>query len=105
MQESEFNSRVEATLEKLELALDGMAEELDYESSGGVLTVTFENDTSMVFSRQLGNHQLWVAARSGGYHFTYDEEAGDWRCTRSGALFTEFVPAQMLEQAEVEFSF
>ncbi|MCX2979526.1 iron donor protein CyaY [Halieaceae bacterium IMCC14734] len=105
MQESEFNSRVESTLETLELALDVMADELDYETSGGVLTVTFENDTSMVFSRQLGNHQLWVAARSGGYHFSYDEAAGDWRCTRSGDLFSEFVTTQMREQAGVEFSF
>ena len=80
MRESEFNSRVESTLETLELALDDMADELDYETSGGVLTVTFENDTSMVFSRQLVKLQLWLASRSGGYHFSHDETAGDWRC-------------------------
>ena len=52
---------------------------------GGVLTVEFENGTTMVFSRQPPTRQLWLAARSGGFHFAYDEEVGDWRNTREGS--------------------
>ena len=58
--------------EALELALDEVEEDIDYETSGGVLTVTFENGSSLIFSRQPPTHQLWLAARSGGYHFEYD---------------------------------
>ena len=67
MPETEFTDRVEATLEQLELALDSVDGDIDYQTSGGVLTVEIENGTSRVFSRQLGNRQLWVAARSGGW--------------------------------------
>ena len=53
MQESEFTQRIESTLEELELALDEVDQDIDYDTSGGVLTVEFENGTSMIFSRQL----------------------------------------------------
>ena len=39
-----------------------------------MLTVTFSNRTTMVFSRQPPVQQLWFAARSGGYHYEFDEE-------------------------------
>ena len=101
MQESEFTQRIEATLEELELALVEVDQDIDYDTSGGVLTVEFENGTSMIFSRQLANLQLWVAARSGGFHFAFDESAADWRCTRTDVLFREFVVEQMLAQGNV----
>ena len=64
--ESEFNDLVDETLEALEDALDEVDQELDYENAGGVLTVEFENRTTMVFSRQPPTQELWLAARSGG---------------------------------------
>jgi CyaY protein len=103
MTESEFNQRVDTTFERLEYALDEVDSDLDYEISGGVLTVSFDNGTVMVFSRQPPTRQLWLAARSGGYHFEYDPHLQDWRDTRSGELFRPFVAAQMRAQAGVEF--
>ena len=104
MTESEFNELIDRDFEVLELALDEVDQDLDYEAGGGVLTVTFENGTTMVFSRQPPTRQLWLAARSGGYHFNWDELVGDWRDTRSGELFRPFVVAQMLEQGEADFA-
>ena len=103
MMESQFNDLIDQTFETLELALDEVDGDLDYEATGGVLTVEFENGTSMVFSRQPPTRQLWLAARSGGFHFAYDEDAGDWRNTRDRQLFRPFVVQQMLEQAGVSF--
>lgn len=103
MTESEFNDLVDETFEALELALDGVDDDLDYESSGGVLTVDFDNDTTMVFSRQRPTCQLWLAARSGGFHFVYDSEAGDWRGTRDKQLFRPFVVEQMKSQGGIDF--
>ncbi len=104
MTESEFNERVDQTLEEIELTLDDVDSDLDYEIGGGVLTVTFENGTSLVFSRQPPTRQLWLACRAGGFHYEYDGEAGDWRNTRDGQLFRPFVVQQMREQGGVEFS-
>lgn len=103
MTESEFNALVDTTFEALETALDEVDGDLDYETSGSVLTVEFENGTTMVFSRQPPTRQLWLAARSGGFHFEYDEAAADWRGTRDGQLFRPFVAAQMREQGGIVF--
>ena len=103
MTESEFNDMIDSTFEALEMALDEVDGDLDFENAGGVLTVDFENGTTMVFSRQPPTRQLWLAARSGGFHFAYDEDVCDWRNTRDGQLFRPFVVQQMLEQAGVCF--
>ena len=103
MSESEFNELIDRTFAALEAALDQVDADLDYETSGGVLTVAFDNDTKLVFSRQPPTRQLWLAARSGGFHFAYDEAAGDWRGTRDGQLFRPFVIAQMQAQGNVAF--
>jgi CyaY protein len=104
MTESEFNDRVDEIFEALELVLDEVEGDLDYEASGGVLTVEFENGTTMVFSRQPPSRQLWLAARSGGFHFAWDEQEQDWCDTRSGAPFRPFVVEQMREQAGVDLA-
>jgi len=103
MSESAFNELIDRTFAGLEAALDKVDADLDYETSGGVLTVAFDNDTKLVFSRQPPTRQLWLAARSGGFHFAYDEAAGDWRGTRDGQLFRPFVVAQMQAQGNVAF--
>jgi CyaY protein len=103
MNESEFSELVDQTFAALEVALDQVDADLDYETSGGVLTVEFDNSTKLVFSRQPPTRQLWLAARSGGFHFAYDEAAGDWRGTRDGQLFRPFVVQQMQAQGNVAF--
>jgi CyaY protein len=103
MTESEFNEAIDLVFEALELALDQVEAELDYENSGGVLPVEFENETTLLYSRQPPTGQLWLAARSGGFHFAYDEAAGDWRNTRDGQLFRPFVVEQMHTQGGVAF--
>lgn len=105
MSESEFNQQVDAIFERLEYALDEVESDadLDYEVSGGVLTVTFDNGSSMVFSRQPPTRQLWLAARSGGFHFEYDANLQDWCDTRTGQCFRPFVVSQMRDQAGIEF--
>jgi CyaY protein len=104
MTESKFNELIDQIFFSLEMALDEVDAEVDYENSGSVLTVIFENETRLVFSRQPPTRQLWLAARSGGFHFAFDEEAGDWRDTRAGHLFRPFVVEQMLAQGDVRFA-
>jgi CyaY protein len=101
--EPEFNALIEHTFEALEEALDQIDTDIDYQMSGSVLTVEFDNETKLVFSRQPPTRQLWLAARSGGFHFAYDEAVGDWRGTRDGQLFRAFVVDQMQVQGGVTF--
>ncbi|HEX4585292.1 MAG TPA: iron donor protein CyaY [Burkholderiaceae bacterium] len=87
MTESEFNERAETALRALELAIDAVDAGIDYTRSGSVLTLELDNDTKIIVNTQLPTRQIWVAARSGGYHFAFDGQA--WRDTREGTeLFT-----------------
>ncbi len=104
MSDPEYDARVEETYAAVEEALDAIDDDLDYETGGGVLTVTFTNGTSMVFSRQPPVRQLWLACRSGGFHYEYDANAGDWRNTRDGSLLRPFVVEQMQQQGGVHFA-
>jgi CyaY protein len=82
MTESEFTELAEATLGALESAVDAVDAGIDCTRSGGVLTLELENDTKIIVNTQLPTRQIWVAARSGGFHFGFDGTA--WRDTREG---------------------
>ena len=81
MNESEFHGAVDAVLARLEAALE-REEALDVDLESGILTITCPDDTRIIVNRQTPNREIWVAARSGGFHFRHRD--GEWRDTRSG---------------------
>ncbi len=84
MEDPRFEAAAEEALERLERALEEL--ELDFErNEGGVLEIEFADGAKMVVNRHSAARELWVAARSGGFHFRWDGSA--WRDTRSGEEF------------------
>jgi CyaY protein len=84
MNESEFAALAERVLERLEKALEESGVEADIElKEGGILELEFANGSKVIINRHGPAREIWVAARSGGYHFRWDGEA--WRDTREGA--------------------
>lgn len=79
--ESDFHQRVDAVLARIESTMDDVVCDIDAEFNGGVLTLTFENETKVIVNRQTPNREIWVAAKSGGFHFKFDGHA--WLDTRS----------------------
>ena len=51
----------------------------------------------MIVNRQTPNSEIWVAARSGGFHFSMRE--GEWRDTRSGAELVASLERILFEQS------
>jgi len=83
MTDGDYKTLSDSFFARLESALDDVADDLDYEiGSGGVLEIEFENGSKMVVNRQSATHEIWVAARSGGFHYRWDGDA--WRDTRGG---------------------
>lgn len=78
MTESEFNKLVDQTLEDIEQAIDDSGVDIDYDNAGGILTLIFENQTKIIINRQGPVKQIWVATKSGGYHFDYDDSQKCW---------------------------
>lgn len=89
MTESEFNTRVDELITSLEDAIDASGADIDYEAAGGILTLGFANGSKIIINRQTPVRQVWVAARSGGYHFDYSETRDNWvRDSDGEELFT-----------------
>ncbi len=81
-----FLARAEDVLARLEAAIDRLADDVDIDvlRAGNVITLTFENGQRLVVNIQEAAQEIWVAARSGGFHFRFDEAADAWVDTRTG---------------------
>jgi CyaY protein len=98
MDESEFEAHAAAALEAIERALEAVAVDADFElREGGILEIEFDDGSKMIVNRHGAAREIWVAARSGGFHFRWDGTA--WRDTRSGeelfAALSELVSQQL----------
>ena len=87
MTESEFLALSGTALSRIEQAveLSGEANGLDVECTfnGNVLEIEFvDNGSKIIVNSQAAMQEIWVAAKSGGFHFRYDD--GRWVDTRSG---------------------
>jgi CyaY protein len=78
MNESQFNQIAEDTLVEIEDAVESSDADIDYDNIGNILTLEFENRTQIIINKQAPLMQVWVAARSGGYHFSYDDNRDCW---------------------------
>ena len=96
MNESDFHHAVDAVLDRIERAAEA-SEGIDADLEGGVLTLTCPDGSRIVVNRQTPNREVWVAARSGGFHFASRE--GAWRDTRSGEELFARLSAITREQA------
>ena len=109
MTDAEFLSLYQTTLKRIEETVEAAINEhdaaIDYESGNDMLTLSFSNQSVAIISRQTAIHQLWLAARSGGFHFDYDAQANGWRCTANGQLLGEMLSGVCLAQGGVEVSF
>ena len=83
MNESEFEALAGIALEKIERALEASGVEADFElKAGGILEIEFDDGSKIIVNRHGAAREIWVAARSGGFHFRWDGAA--WRDTRGG---------------------
>ncbi|MBV8031786.1 MAG: iron donor protein CyaY [Betaproteobacteria bacterium] len=86
MDDAEFNRLAAETLERVRTALEETGADVDVQEKGeGVLELEFADGSKMVVNRHGAAQELWVAARSGGFHFRWD--GSKWRDSRSGAEF------------------
>ncbi|MDF2446573.1 MAG: iron donor protein CyaY [Moraxellaceae bacterium] len=97
MNESEFNTTVDGVLLAIEDALEDQAPDIDMETSGGILTLTFTNGSKVIVNRQTATREIWVAARSGGFHCGLRGDT--WTCTTTGETLAALLSRVCTEQA------
>jgi CyaY protein len=95
MTDSEFEVLADAALAAVERAVEGLDLDLQRKAAG-VLELEFGDGSKMIVNRHAAAREIWVAARSGGFHFRHDGRA--WRDTRDGtelfAALSRLVSAQ-----------
>jgi len=97
MTETEFNTLVDGMLLTIERALEACGLDLEFETTNGILEIEFQSGTKAIINRQTPNREIWVAARSGGFHF---RRQGDlWIDTRSGKSLLELIEDVVSQQA------
>lgn len=92
MTDSEFLDQAELLLKSVEAACDRINDEsdadVDNQRVGGMITLTFENKSQIIINMQKPLHEIWMAAKSGGYHYRFVD--GHWQDTKgAGEFFAE----------------
>jgi len=83
MNDTDFEKLADQALARVEAALEESGLEADIQlKDGGVLEIEFEDGTKLIVNRHRPAREIWVAARSGGFHFRWDGAA--WRDSRNG---------------------
>ena len=98
MNESEYNQRVDQLMFAIEEHIEASGVDVDFERSGGLLTLTVElNASQIILSRQPAMREVWLADLSGGFHFVCVE--GTWASTQGGEVLADRLSYALLQQA------
>lgn len=103
MTDTEFQALVDSTLIQVEEYIESLVDTLDIDAdcarSGNVLTLDFEDKGKMILNSQVANHELWLAAKAGGFHYVFKN--GCWENTRTAERFDAHFSALLAAQIGV----
>ena len=107
MTDPEFMDRAEAVLSAIEACCDRINDEtdadIDNQRVGGMVTLVFANKSQIVVNLQKPLHEIWLAARSGGYHYKFDDKV--WQDTKGQGEFFASLSRYASEQAACPLMF
>ena len=105
--DAQYRDLTDALLAGIEATVDAWLQEdrvdIDAQRTGGLLELTLPGNSKIVLNTQPPLHELWLAARSGGYHYKHVD--GHWRDTRDGRDFFDALSACASEQAGQDLRF
>ncbi|HZW21880.1 iron donor protein CyaY [Noviherbaspirillum sp.] len=107
MTETEFLALADQTLGAIEAALERAANDSDLDvecsRSGNVLEIEFvDNGSKIIVNSQAPMQEIWVAARSGGFH--YKRINDQWLNTRDQSELFAALSRMVAEQGGVAVS-
>ncbi len=107
MTDLEFLDQAEHLLLAVEQACDRLNEEtdadIDNQRTGGMITLSFANRSQIILNLQKPLHEVWMAAKSGGYHYKLVE--GTWQDTKGQGEFFANLSRYASEQAGLPLVF
>lgn len=107
MTDLEFMDCAERLLLAVERGCDEINDDtdadIDNQRVGAMVTLTFADGSQIVINLQKPLHEVWMAAKSGGFHYRHVE--GLWRDTKTGVEFFEDLSRCAAAQARVTLLF
>lgn len=106
LSDAEYREKASSLLVSVEAAVDSWLQQdlidIDAVRTGGLLELCFPNGSKIVINTQPPLHEVWMAARNGGYHYKYVE--GCW-IDREGREFFKSLSACASQQAGLPLQF
>lgn len=107
MTDLEYLDRAEALLKAVEACCDHINDEnladIDNQRVGGMVTLTFANRSQIIINLQKPLQEVWMAAKSGGYHYRLID--GQWADTKGQGGFFEALSRNASLQAGTPLTF
>ena len=97
MDNSEFVTLTDAAFERIESSMETCGVDVDFFQVGtGIFEIEFDDGSQIIVNRHEITQEIWVAARSGGFHFYWDGKA--WCDTKNGrelmVVLSDLISAQ-----------
>ena len=107
MTDLEFMDQAERLLAGVETSCDRLNDDtdadIDNQRVGGMVTLTFTNRSQIVINLQKPLHEVWLAARCGGFHYRFDGQA--WQDTKGQGEFWASLSRYASEQSGLVLDF
>lgn len=107
MTDTEFMDHAERVLHAVEASCDRINDEsdadIDNQRVGGMVTLVFRDRSQIVVNLQKPLHEIWLAARSGGYHYRFDGQ--QWLDTKGQGEFFASLSRYASEQTGMNLRF
>jgi len=107
LQDTEYQAAAERVLAAIERQCDAWLQQgvidIDTSRAGGLVELEFPNGSKIVVNKQPPLHEIWLAARNGGFHFRFADQG--WRDTRDGVEFFARLSDEASRQAGQTLAF
>ena len=107
MTDLEYLDRAEMVLRAVEASCDRINDQaiadIDNQRVGGMVTLVFSNKSQSVINLQKPLHEIWLAARCGGFHFRCED--GRWLDTKGQGEFFSSLSRYASDQAACSLEF
>jgi CyaY protein len=79
MDEKRFHQLADATFKRILDAFEDIdPDDADIDTAGNTINIAYRGGSRCVINTQSATHQIWLAGKQSGWHFSYDEATDTW---------------------------
>ena len=107
LSDADYARNTSALLAAIEATTDRWLEadviDIDSQRTGGLLELTFPDQSKIIVNTQPPLHEVWLAAKAGGFHYRWN--GAQWTDTRDGSEFLAVLSRQASAQGKKTLKF